>query len=141
MDLKRGFRMPTTDEVFMGLGLALGLNLMVINPIMKERWNEDWQMPIVLIISMIMGVFSAMKLRDGQRWNATEKSAKVEMSGPWARVHCTRVECRGDIIVKPVSEVDICFMCPVCRQELRVGRSSGDEVKAYAPIDGCDRKV
>lgn len=143
MDLKltKGFRMPTTDEIFMGLGLTFVLNIMVINPLMKERWTEDWQMPVVLFISAFMGIFSAMKLRDGQRSNATEKVAKIEISGDWVRVHCTRTACTGEIIVKPIADVDTCFMCPVCRQELRAGKNSRGEFVAYSPVDGCRAKI
>ncbi len=141
MDLKleKGFRMPTTDEIFMGLGLTLGFNVF-INWLMKD-WAYSWQMPVVMLVSSVMCVFSAMKLRDWQRKNATEKVAKIEVNGSWVRVHCTRELCYGEIIVKPIPDVDICFMCPKCRQELRVGRNSRNEVMAYAPVEGCNANI
>jgi hypothetical protein len=139
LKLEKGFRMPTTDEIFMGLGLTLGFNVF-INWLMKD-WAYSWQMPVVMLVSSVMCVFSAMKIRDGHRKAATDKVARIEVTGDWTRVHCTRDACTGEVIVKPISDVDVCFMCPICRQELRVGKSSGNKVMAYAPIEGAKSKV
>lgn len=129
--------MPTNHEVMVGIGLAMGLDLLVIVPLFEKYITNEGLLG-VMFGSSALGILFAMKVRDRAHRNlvASERMAKVE---PYCgiremvKVSCPcEIPCTGELRLMPPQEESIVYICPKCDTTVSVGRISSGEVIAYA---------
>lgn len=128
-------RMPTNNEIVVGIGLAIGLDLLVIIPIFEKHITNGGMLGLILG-SGSLGILVAMKLRDRQHQNlASGQMAKVETycnTREMVKVHCPcEISCTGELRLMPPQEESILYLCPKCDTMISVGRKSSGEVIAY----------
>jgi len=131
--------MPTNNEIVAGIGLAIGLNLLVIIPIF-EKYITNGGMLGLILGSGSLGILFAMYMRDRQHRNlARSPMAKVETyceSRELVKVSCPcEIPCAGELRLMPPREESILYLCPKCDTMISVGRKSTGEVIAYAARD------
>jgi len=131
--------MPTNNEIVAGIGLAIGLNLLVIIPIF-EKYITNGGMLGLILGSGSLGILFAMYMRDRQHRNlARSPMAKVETyceSRELVKVSCPcEIPCTGELRLMPPREESILYLCPKCDTMISVGRKSTGEVIAYAARD------
>lgn len=129
-------RMPTNNEILVGIGLAMGFDLMVLVPLLGGKTSNE-NFAFLIFVSAALGILVAMKLRDRQHANlARSPLAKVETyceSRDLVKVSCPcEVSCTGELRLMPPREESILYLCPKCDTMISVGRKSTGEVIAYA---------
>lgn len=129
-------RLPTNQEIMVGIGLAMGIDLMVILPLFEKHMTHGGLLGLVFG-SAALGILLAMVMRDRQhRALAAGKQAKVETYcniRELVKVSCPcEIPCTGELRLMPPREESILYICPKCDTMISVGRTSSGDVIAYA---------
>lgn len=132
-------RLPTNQEIMVGIGLAIGFDLMVVVPLLGEKTSSG-NFAFLIFVTAALGILVAMKMRDRQHRDlAAGKLAKVEPyceSRELVKVSCPcEIPCTGELRLMPPREESIVYICPKCDTMVSVGRISSGEVIAYAAKD------
>lgn len=132
-------RLPTNQEIMVGIGLAIGVDLMVIVPLLGEK-TSGGNFAFLIFVTAAAGILFAMVMRDRQHRNlASGKLAKVETyceSRELVKVSCPcEVPCTGELRLMPPQEESVLYLCPKCDTMISVGRVSSGEIIAYAAKD------